>query len=70
MLRANLIQPPLDIGTINMRLNSLDELIDNEDLAYAAQQCLSRLPKDMDRLVSCFAAGFPIAEGIPDAADS
>ncbi|KAK9852115.1 hypothetical protein WJX84_007177 [Apatococcus fuscideae] len=49
MLRANLIQPLLDISTIDMRLNSLDELVGDEDLAYGVQQCLSRLPKDLDR---------------------
>lgn len=53
MLRANLMQPVLDNNTINMRLDSLDELVENEDLAYGVQQCLSRLPKDLNRSVAC-----------------
>ncbi len=59
MLRANLIQPLLDANTLNMRLDCLDELVSNEDMAYSLQQCLSRLPKDLDRLDA------PIANVIP-----
>ena len=47
------MQPVLDNNTINMRLDSLDELVENEDLAYGVQQCLSRLPKDLNRSVAC-----------------
>ena len=52
MLRANLLQPLLDKDTICMRLDSVDELATNEDLVYSMQQCLSRLPKELDRSAS------------------
>lgn len=34
LLRANILQPPSNINTINTRLDCIAELMDNEDLFY------------------------------------
>jgi DNA mismatch repair protein MSH4 len=57
LLRANLLQPLRDIPTINARLNAVSELVvmghDNDDLLLSStQEALSRMPKDMDRVLS------------------
>jgi DNA mismatch repair protein MSH4 len=57
LLRANILQPLRDIPTINARLDAVSELVvmghDVDDLLLSStQEALSRMPKDMDRVLS------------------
>ncbi|KAJ4848896.1 MutS protein msh4 [Turnera subulata] len=54
LLRANLLQPPKDIETINTRLDCLDELMGNEQLFFGLSQVLRKFPKETDRVLCHF----------------
>ncbi|XP_043716213.1 DNA mismatch repair protein MSH4 isoform X3 [Telopea speciosissima] len=54
LLRANLLQPLKDIGTINARLDCLDELMTNEELFFSLSQVLRKFPKESDRVLCHF----------------
>ncbi|XP_027183201.1 DNA mismatch repair protein MSH4 [Coffea eugenioides] len=54
LLRANLLQPPKDIETINARLDCLDELMSNEQLFFGLSQALRKFPKETDRVLCHF----------------
>ncbi|KAG0452722.1 hypothetical protein HPP92_025386 [Vanilla planifolia] len=54
LLRANLLQPLKDIETINARLDSLDELMNNEELFFGLVQVLRKFPKETDRVLCQF----------------
>ncbi|KAL5728374.1 MutS protein msh4 [Ranunculus cassubicifolius] len=54
LLRANLLQPLKDIGTINARLDCLDELMSNEELFFGLTQVLRKFPKETDRVLCHF----------------
>ena len=49
LLRANLLQPLRDIGTLNLRYDCLEELLQDDELAFNVATCLKQLPKDLDK---------------------
>ncbi|XP_014681092.1 PREDICTED: mutS protein homolog 4-like [Priapulus caudatus] len=51
LLRANLLQPPCDRSTIEMRLDCVQELTEKEEMFYNLQALLERFT-DIDHLVS------------------
>ncbi|XP_063943830.1 DNA mismatch repair protein MSH4 isoform X3 [Daucus carota subsp. sativus] len=54
LLRANLLQPLKDVGTIKARLDCLDELMTNEQLFFGLSQALRKFPKETDRVLCHF----------------
>ncbi|BBM99050.1 DNA mismatch repair protein MSH4 [Marchantia polymorpha subsp. ruderalis] len=54
LLRANLLQPLKDIETITTRLDSLDELTNNEQLFFGLSDVIQKFPKDTDRVLCSF----------------
>ncbi|XP_020585214.1 DNA mismatch repair protein MSH4 isoform X2 [Phalaenopsis equestris] len=54
LLRANLLQPLKDIGTINARLDCLDELMSNAELFFGLVQVLRKFPKETDKVLCHF----------------
>ncbi|XP_064639477.1 mutS protein homolog 4-like [Lineus longissimus] len=51
MLRSNILQPPCDPETITMRLDTVTELTENEELFYNLQSVLARF-LDIDHLLA------------------
>ena len=49
LLRANLLQPLTSLDSLRMRQDAVQELVSNDDLAFAIRQGLSQMPKDLDR---------------------
>lgn len=49
LLRANLLQPLRDISTLNLRYDCLEELRQDDELAFNVAACLKQLPKDLDK---------------------
>jgi hypothetical protein len=49
LLRANLLQPLRDIGTLTLRYDCLEELLQDDELAFNVAACLKQLPKDLDK---------------------
>ncbi|OMO52493.1 hypothetical protein COLO4_37144 [Corchorus olitorius] len=54
LLRANLLQPLKDVETINTRLDTLDELMSDEQLFFGLSQVLRKFPKETDRVLCHF----------------
>lgn len=51
-LKTSILQPLRDIDSINLRLDSVQELLVSDTLAVDVAQCLGQLPKDLDRMCS------------------
>lgn len=51
LLRSNILQPPCDMETINLRLECVQELTENEDMFYNVESVLKRF-LDVDHLLS------------------
>ena len=49
LLRANLLQPLRDIGTLNLRYDCIEELLAQDELLGNIGACLAQLPHDLDR---------------------
>ncbi|KAK9808717.1 hypothetical protein WJX72_002463 [[Myrmecia] bisecta] len=54
LLKANLLQPLTDLATLSMRLDSVEELVQKEDMHFNITQCLEKFPKDLDRMCGNF----------------
>ena len=54
LLRATLLQPSSDLGTISARLDCLEELLSNEQLFLSLQAILGAVPKAAERVISLF----------------
>ncbi|CAM6083505.1 unnamed protein product [Calypogeia fissa] len=59
LLRANLLQPLKTLGTINSRLDCLDDLTSNEQLLDGLFDILQKFPKDTDKLLCNFCVKRP-----------
>eukprot|EP00955_Chlamydomonas_euryale_P056888 356594-Chlamydomonas_euryale.AAC.7 len=55
LLRSSLLQPITDIATLEARYDCLQELLDNEEQAMDAEQCLNALPRDLDKMCAAIA---------------
>ncbi|CAG8463257.1 4619_t:CDS:10 [Acaulospora morrowiae] len=51
LLRANILQPLIDIATINTRLDSVEELTQNEDTFFSIQTAIKPF-QDVDHLIT------------------
>ena len=51
MLRSRLLCPPNKIDIVNARLDSLEELLNSEQIFYQTQRCLKQF-SDLDSMVS------------------
>ncbi len=49
LLRANLLQPLRDTATLNLRYDCIEELQQDNEMAFNVSSCLSQLPKDLDK---------------------
>ena len=49
LLRANLLQPLRDIATLALRYDCVEELMQDDELAFNVSACLAQLPKDLDK---------------------
>ncbi|EFJ49892.1 hypothetical protein VOLCADRAFT_89345 [Volvox carteri f. nagariensis] len=56
LLRSSLLQPLADVGTLNMRYDTIEELIEEDTLAFDLGQVLALLPKDLDKMCYSLAA--------------
>ena len=55
LLKANIVQPPTDEATINMRLDAIESILDNEENFFSAAEMLSRLT-NLDTLINTLVA--------------
>lgn len=49
LLRINLLQPLTDLATINLRLNTVQELVDAPTVLADIHSLLSQLPVNLDK---------------------
>lgn len=50
LLRANILQPLVDIGTLTFRQEAVEELLSKGPLAFDVDHCLGQLPANLDKL--------------------
>ena len=54
LLKANLVQPTRDLPTIAARLDTVGELLEQEDLRLGLSSVLAQFPKDLGRIICQF----------------
>ena len=50
LLRANILQPLLDVETLTFRQEALEELLGKRALAFDIDHCLAQLPANLEKL--------------------
>ncbi|GLC45609.1 hypothetical protein PLESTB_001785200 [Pleodorina starrii] len=56
LLRSSLLQPLADVATLDMRYDTIEELLQEDTLAFDLSQVIALLPKDLDKMCYSLAA--------------
>ncbi|KXZ43062.1 hypothetical protein GPECTOR_105g94 [Gonium pectorale] len=69
LLRSSLLQPLADEATLNMRYDTIEELLAEETMAFDLGQVLALLPRDLDKMCYSIASAGAAAARAGSAAD-